>query len=415
MGREKNRMLVAQFAPYRTAENMYVCSNCFSDPYIREFVKKHAIQGTCNYCDPEEESKCEVAPIDLVLEYIERCVWKKYTDAENVRLSFDSSGMDAKDLVAELDVLSDIDGAFREELELLLGKDDDKKWLSESFYDENTTCEIFEKSWNQFKLLVKRKSRFVFSQIKRDTSGMDHWEEQIDPHSILQWIHSMVSEFNLISELPKDANLYRVRAESDQYFSGLDELGTAPTRTAKYANRMSPAGIPMFYASDHEETAIAEVWNKKIGVKLSIGKFRTKQPCQILDLCNLPPVPSIFKENVTLDQINALSFLHQFTKDISKPVIKSQTEHIDYVPTQIMTEYFRYIYRTPDKHSLMGIRYPSAHTGKPCYVMFWGHKEDKDINPDVLSNWCLDPDVAQKSTILNKTTSCSRTHGPRPE
>ncbi len=236
---------------------------------------------------------------------------------------------------------------------------------------------------------------------------MDHWEEQIDPYSIIQWIHGMLSEFKLISELPKDSTMYRVRPNSEMYFTGLDELGTAPIRNAMYANRMSPAGIPMFYAADLKETAIKEVWNGKIGVKLSIGQFRTKQSCRLLDLCSLPPVPTIFKEDATLDQIDALSFLRQFKNDISQPVAKSKTEHIDYIPTQIMTEYFRHIYRTPDNHSLMGIRYPSAHTGKPCYVMFWGHEEDKDINPDVLSNWCLNPTEDQKETISDKSSNYS--------
>lgn len=400
MGQEKTRMLEDQSAPYRTKKTMHVCSDCFSDPYIQEFIKKHEQQEVCDYCDSEtEESEYRAAPTNLVLEYIEHCVPTKYRDAEDVRMSSDSRGMEAEELVAELDILSDIDGGFRDELELLFGKDDCNKWLPENYYNENTMCEIFVKSWSQFKNLVKRRSRFVFSQIKRDTSDMDHWEELIDPYSILQWIHGMVSEFGLISELPKESNLYRVRPDSKEYFTGMNDVGTAPIRTATCANRMSPAGIPMFYASDHEKTAIKEVWNGKIGIKFSIGRFKTKQSCQILDLCNLPPIPSIFKEGATLDQIDALSFLRQFQTDICQPVAKSKTEHIDYVPTQIMTEYFRHIYRTSDNQSLMGISYPSAHTGKACYVMFWGHEEDKDINPNVLKNWCSNPVMNRKETI----------------
>lgn len=370
-----------------------MCADCFSDPYIQEFVREREQEEMCSYCDPsKEEYECRAAPANLVLEYIELCVLKEYTDAQNISLSCDRRGMEPDELVAHLDILSDIDGNFREELENLFS---DQLWLPERFYDENSTEQIYEKSWNQFKALVKRSSRFVFSQIKRDTSEMDHWEEQIDPHSILQWIHEMVSKFNLIAELPSESDLYRVRTDSEKYFTGINDLGTSPVQFAKYANRMSPAGIPMFYASPDKHTAIKEVWNGTMGVKLSIGTFKTKQPCHVLDLCELPPVPTIFKQDATLDQIGALNFLRQFRRDISKPVVKSETEHIDYVPTQIVTEYFRHIYRTPEGEQIMGIKYPSAYTGKPCFVMFWGHEEDCDINADVLSDWCSEP-AAQK-------------------
>jgi hypothetical protein len=404
MGREKERMLDAQFAPYRTDEDQFVCADCFSDPYIQEFIQKHEQQEVCSYCDPEkEEEECRAAPANLILEYIEQCVLKEYTDAQNISHSYDRRGMEPEDLVTDLDILSDLDGNFRQELEYLFA---DKLWLPENFYDENTTEEVFEKSWRQFKQLVKRTSRFVFPQMKRDTSAMDHWEEQIDPYSILQWIHGMVSDFGLISELPVGTGLFRVRADSEQYFTALDELGTSPARLAKYANRMSPAGIPMFYASDDCDTAIKEVWNGRMGVKLSVGRFETKQSCQIFDLCDLPPVPTIFKQDATLDRIAALSFLHRFRRDISQPVTKSEKEHVDYVPTQIMTEYFRHIYRTQKGSSIMGVKYPSAYTGKPCYVMFWGHREDEGANPEIIGNWSQDPTVQKLESIPDE--SCAR-------
>ena len=196
MGRESERMLEAMYASYRTDEDKFVCSDCFSDPFLKKFVKQHEVQEVCNYCDPEkDEDECRAVPANIVLEYIESCVLKKYTDAENVRHSLDPRGRDAEELVCELDVLSDCDGGFREELEALF---EGREWLPKRFYDENSTCDIFEKSWAGFKRLVIRISRFVFLKIQRDTSGMDHWEEQIDPYRILNWVHGLVSEFSLI-------------------------------------------------------------------------------------------------------------------------------------------------------------------------------------------------------------------------
>jgi hypothetical protein len=196
--------------------------------------------------------------------------------------------------------------------------------------------------------------------------------------------------------------MIRVRADADHHFSTLDDLGPTPIKFAKYANRMSPAGIPMFYATEDTITAIKEVWNGKVGVKLSVATFKTKNPCSILDFCTLPPVPTIFKRDATVEQIDALSFLRRFVRDISQPVSKSEKEHIEYVPTQILTEYFRHIFKTKDGQSIMGLKYPSSYTRRPCYVMFWGHGEDAAVNPDVIEKWCEEPVIHQNQVVSDQ-------------
>uniref|UniRef100_UPI0013D35F87 RES domain-containing protein n=2 Tax=Pseudomonas TaxID=286 RepID=UPI0013D35F87 len=42
----------------------------------------------------------------------------------------------------------------------------------------------------------------------------------------------------------------------------------------------------------------------------------------------------------------------------------------DYVPTQVVTEYFRHVYRTDDDHQIDGIIYPSSKTGNKAIVIF---------------------------------------------
>ncbi len=403
MGRQKERMIEAMYAPYLTDDAKRVCVECFSDPYIKEFVLNNANSDRCHYCENEtQDGECNSAPANDVLKYIEACVHKKYTDFENVAMSGDPSGLDAHELINELGILSDLDSPFREELEIRLGRDDDKKWLARTYYNENSQHDVYVKSWEGFKDLVKQKSRFVFGQIVLDTAGMDYWDQQIDPYRILKWLHGMVAAFNLVAELPVGTEMIRVRADTDRLYSTLDQLGPVPMRLAKYANRMSPPGIPMFYSAEDADTAIKEIWNGKVGVKFSVATFKSRKPCLIVDFCSLPPVPTIFKLDATLDQIDALNFLWSFVRDISQPISKLEAEHIQYVPTQILTEYFRHIFKTSDGRPIMGMKYPSSYTVRPCYVMFWGHNKDSAVNPEVIDIWCDLPSIQYRQIHTNK-------------
>jgi hypothetical protein len=78
----------------------------------------------------------------------------------------------------------------------------------------------------------------------------------------------------------------------------------------------------------------------------------------VLDLSELPSVPSIFA--ASREQRGALQFLWEFVKSITAPVVHDGREHIDYVPTQILTEYFRERVKGSDGSALNGIVYPSA-------------------------------------------------------
>ena len=46
--------------------------------------------------------------------------------------------------------------------------------------------------------------------------------------------------------------------------------------------------------------------------------------------------------------------------DICQPVQKDGREHINYVPSQVVSEYFAQVFKTPEGKMLDGIVYPSA-------------------------------------------------------
>src|SRR5262249_23506696 len=56
---------------------------------------------------------------------------------------------------------------------------------------------------------------------------------------------------------------------------------------------------------------------------------------------------------------------------LAKPIKKDDREHIEYVPTQVVTEFLRHEFRTEGGHRVKGIIYQSARNGKgKCCVLF---------------------------------------------
>jgi hypothetical protein len=64
---------------------------------------------------------------------------------------------------------------------------------------------------------------------------------------------------------------------------------------------------------------------------------------------------------------------------LSKSIEKDGREHIEYVPTQIVTEFFRYPFSEDNKISIDGIIYPSSkNIGKKACVLFFDSNKCKE-------------------------------------
>ena len=105
----------------------------------------------------------------------------------------------------------------------------------------------------------------------------------------------------------------------------------------------------------------------------AIGCFETRRPARILDLTNIPRIPSLFQatpDSLEFRPREVLDFLNHIAKEISKPIQRDNRFHINYIPTQIITEYIRSrLSNGSDK--IDGIKYASAvHPGHASYVIF---------------------------------------------
>ena len=170
-----------------------------------------------------------------------------------------------------------------------------------------------------------------------------------DPAEFLKRIGELVNELGLLRSLEKHETLYRVRQEGDsKRFDRFRDLGPPPDEKAT-AGRMNPAGIAYFYLARELETAAGEVVDKP-PARIAIGKFRTKDELVVLDLTCLPEPPSVFDLD-QYDRYQAIVFLQDFVDQISRQVAKDGMEHIEYVPSQIVCEYFAQVFAPPARNA----------------------------------------------------------------
>lgn len=193
-----------------------------------------------------------------------------------------------------------------------------------------------------------------------------------------------MAEADLIRTVTEGSNFWRARMHKESHsHDTAEELGPPPTCAAKYSNRMSPAGIVMFYGALDPDTAVRESFGpaRLEGYMATVAQWATLRELRVLDLSAEMRVPSLFdREHRHLRA--AFIFLCSFVQDLNKPVVKDGREHIEYVPTRVATEYFRRRFRTEAGDPVQGILYRSAiREGGTCCVLFCDHHHCTEAVP----------------------------------
>lgn len=210
-------------------------------------------------------------------------------------------------------------------------------------------------AWEGFVRLTKHKTRYFFLNHSEDDFDC---HEDYPPAKILEIICEDILRFGMLKELPTGTDLFRVRtAHSDASFETFNELGPPPPHLAN-AGRMNPPGISYGYFANSERTAVLEVCDTP-PTELALGNFKLKTPVMAIDLSSIPTPPSIFDVEKMLDR-DAILFLKSFVTAIATPVAKKGRQHIEYVPSQILSEYFYQIFRINADQSIGALLYPSS-------------------------------------------------------
>jgi RES domain len=149
---------------------------------------------------------------------------------------------------------------------------------------------------------------------------------------------------------------------------------------------MSPPGVVMTYAAEDRDTALAETANEP--GTFAVGEFVNDRDLLILDLTRLPESPSVFAElpdSMERDPRPQLNFLHRISLEISRPIARDDRMHIEYVPTQVVTEYVRIVVRINGR-KVDGIRYTSSRGHAATAVVLFADQSnlilEEDERPD---------------------------------
>ncbi len=318
---------------------MFVCSKCFEDDGIQNFILANAGRTLCDFCGGVSPTDPIAAPFDDVVSFIGSRIEVEFDLAANC-LGYSSADggylgehWDTDDLLYEIELELPLDehGLLRRHLIEALGVE---IWCRRDPYSLRED-EMLVHSWQQFCQLIKHKSRFFFINSDRP----DSISEALGPAQTLDRIGRACEAFGLVDRLPEGATLFRVhKNEPGRQFETSRDFGPPPRERATMSQRMSPPGIPMLYSATDRDTALVETADGP-GHYL-IATLRLCRPTVVIDLTRLPSVPSLFAVAEEQNRFE-LMFLHWFAHDVSRPIERDDRVHVEYVPTQVVTEYFR--------------------------------------------------------------------------
>ncbi len=399
---------------FYSLSDTYVCSRCFEDYGLKEFISENAEYEECSYCGKWSKKKDIAIHINDLIIYLLECIHTEWGDPNDEGVGWESKegGWTSAKVVDTYDLLFDeleLEINHKELRDLLAQTLFDKEWCQKDPHGLLLDDDLFF-SWQRFSRQIKHEARYVFFRLTTYKEYSPESDIIKEPYEIMEHLGYLVKELNLIKSLPKNTKFYRARASSKGVrFKKVEELGPPDADEAKYSNRMSPAGIPMFYGSLEQKTALEEITdsNRNKPAIVSIATFTTLDDVKILDLTNVPATPSIFDEKMRNLRLS-LSFLNAFLADFIKPIIKDGSEHIDYVPTQVVTEYFRHVFLDEDREQIQGILYPSSRRKKGiACVLFFDQSNCTESQPRKTSwkkQWLLlAKDKTKYRKINNKT------------
>jgi len=357
---------------------MDVCDECVDEEALKEFIRDNAVSESCDFCGRESDEPI-ACDFDDFKEVIAAGIAVDWTDALNFmprdgdHWALEDAHRGIYDLLAD----GELDVELNEALFQRVVDEFIDISYAPRYYFDLAPEEALQYGWEAFVSQVSHRTRFFFA----GGAGVeeDHDPREISPADMMTALGRVIAERGRVRPLPVGTLLHRARLHrrGDPPPAGAKQLGTPPVESARYSNRMSPNGIPMFYGSFDEATAILEIAGdgRNPQEDLTVGVFRTHAEMQIVDLVEPPPILSRYLEDPD-NARPALRFLHAFVEEVRRPIVQDEREHLEYVPTQIVTEYFRHVYAREHGHHVDGISYRSAANREGASIVLFVENDD---------------------------------------
>ena len=365
------RQLEQQWEQGWSPVGTYVCPDCITEGALAELVAATVRNGgdvadECSYCEATDTAAI-AAPVEVVLEAIVQGLRAEYGDPDNEGVLWSSADggyqmptYDTWDLLDEFEVTENDD--LRSDITNAI----DQAWCQRSPY-RPAPHQALLWGWEGFREHVIHRARYTFVLPSTDADEQRGWGE-IPPEDMPQALLDAIADGGLASVLPTGTLWVRARVHpNDESYTKAKDIGSPPSASAK-TNRMSAAGISAFYGATTEAGALAEVAGYADPDDLaSVGTFETARPFPIIDLVDLPLVPSLFDER-RRHLRPALRFLHDFARDVARVTNPDDKLHLDYVPTQVVAEYLHRVFPHPSGQTIGVIWRSSKDPSVTCCV-----------------------------------------------
>lgn len=385
-----------------TPPDKFVCDNCVEDEFLKQLIRDAASEPSCDYCGRSADEPI-AAPVEVLMEPIAFAVNRSFGEPGEAGVPYDEGeyvvgSTDTGDVLMQLEfdchesLFEDVAAAFDNEYWVPAANG---HWLSSHRHEELLDL------WHRLVEVVKHRSRFFFQRVAVE-SGLV--ATTINPAAVLRSVAESATDLGLFRTLGVGTRLYRVRARDAgaSWAPTAKELGAPPREIAR-AGRMNPAGIPYLYVARDQATAIAEVAGTP-PCTLVLAEFRASRELTLLDLGDLPDLPSVFDQSKSQEREN-LIFLQKFSSELSRPVAKDGREHLEYAPTQVVCEFFAQGHEAEGARRVDGIIYNSAVLpGGRNIVLFPNHDDGEapfecvtyvDAETMTLETW---PDLSKRTS-----------------
>ena len=232
-----------------------VCQHCIDDPALTAFVAGSGLIEECGFCRRTQVLGTELGAL---FHFMAECLKADWDNPLN-EVGWDHGFHDFVDIICSEELLWRLDFPLsNEDLHEEFTFAFDQQWCRVHPYRLEHT-EMLLLSWKHFSDIVKKSKRYLLPLAPPEPR--DDSDELLDPTEMLDAIGDAIMKSDS-RMLKKADNVRIVRARAHEASIELGtakELGSPPSESARH-NRMSGAGISMFYGAETPETAKAETW-----------------------------------------------------------------------------------------------------------------------------------------------------------
>lgn len=399
---------------------MNVCPDCFSvDGLKRRIVeiRKNFESGKCNFHNSKKG--VPISAVSEIIDHVFRNTYANYTP--DGRYDLFHSDQNLKDTIYTLT------GAEQDKVATSISdwlEENDRSWSpdgGEPFYSREYNYRYLE----DFELddPHSRRWQYVCHQITHKQRFFNYHAERI-LSEIFSDLYLLINKSNSspLYEISKDHKIFRARIANDAssqdriFADPCSELGPPPEHL-RSAGRMNPSGIATFYGAFDIPTCVAEL-RPAVGETIVAAEFTPRYPLLVLDttLFLIPPRLSDKFNKEYLRKRSMWVFMQNFMFEISKPHLQNRT-HLDYIPTQAVSEYLTQrmkIRFEGSERKIDGVIYQSSQNKVGKNIALFGqaarvHSDIKIEDPLVVSGHIqgFGLKVSKKNLIRQNVTSVS--------